>query len=150
MDIETLKSRAKEFISNEFYHSQSDEWQKAFLGLYQDKIQLFPELNEKMNEVLADSVESNEALTDILSWETTPSIKEHIVKELETVEGEFVNAETFSAWMDYCKKELKIKGKPLFMGFRGVLTGQNHGPDLKVLIPLTPVSILKKRINSLD
>jgi hypothetical protein len=29
------------------------------------------------------------------------------------------------------------------------LTGQNHGPDLKILIPLTPVSILKKRIASL-
>ena len=51
--------------------------------------------------------------------------------------------------MDHRKKELNIKGKPLFMGFRGVLTGQNHGADLKVLIPLTPVEVLKKRIASL-
>jgi glutamyl-tRNA synthetase len=150
MDIDTLYERAKEFIAKDsFYHSQNSDWQKSFLGLYQDKIQLLPELNEKLNEVLAESVTMNDDLKDILSWETTPAIKDHITKELESISDEYVSAETFSEWMNFCKKELKIKGKPLFMGFRGVLTGQNHGPDLKVLIPLTPVSILKKRISSL-
>jgi glutamyl/glutaminyl-tRNA synthetase len=91
----------------------------------------------------------NEDLKEILSWETTPAIKEYILAELDKVDGDYVDTDTFSEWMNYCKKELKIKGKPLFMGFRGVLTGHNHGPDLKVLIPLTPVSVLKKRITSL-
>ena len=99
--------------------------------------------------MLADKVTSSEELSDIMSWETTPAIKDYILKELNASSDEFVSADNFSAWMDYCKKELKIKGKPLFMGFRGVLTGQNHGPDLKVLIPLTPINILKKRIASL-
>jgi hypothetical protein len=31
------------------------------------------------------------------------------------------------------------------MGSRFALTGKAHGPDLKLLIPLTPVSIIKKR-----
>lgn len=150
MDADTLHTRASEFLEKDsFYHTQSVDWQKAFLGLYQDKIQLFPELNEKLKEVTSESVESSDELKDILSWETTPAIKEHILAELDKVTSEFVDADTFSEWMNFCKKELKIKGKPLFMGFRGVLTGQNHGPDLKVLIPLTPVSVLKKRIASL-
>ena len=102
-----------------------------------------------LKDVTNESVEMNDDLKDILSWETTPAIKDHIKAELEKVDGNFVDADTFSGWMDYCKKELKIKGKPLFMGFRGVLTGQNHGPDLKVLIPLTPIETLKNRINSL-
>lgn len=150
MDIEELHQKATPFINQDsFYHKQDSTWQKAFLALYQDKIQLFPELNEKLNDVTNEAVEMNDDLKDILSWETTPAIKEHIQNGLNSVSENFVTEEVFSEWMNYCKKELKIKGKPLFMGFRGVLTGQNHGPDLKVLIPLTPVETLKKRINSL-
>lgn len=150
MDLETLHAKAAAFISEDsYYNTQSKEWQLGFLGLYQEKIQLLPELNDKVAEVISESVEKTEALIDILSWETTPQIKDYIKNELENISGDTVDAETFSGWMNHCKKELGIKGKPLFMGFRGVLTGQNHGPDLKVLIPLTPVSILKKRIASL-
>jgi glutamyl-tRNA synthetase len=150
MDIETLHVRANAFFDEKsFYHLQDKEWQKTFLSLYQEKIQLFPELNDGIKEILTEEVEKTDDLKDILSWETTPAIKSHISAELEKVDTEFVNAETFTEWMNHCKKELKIKGKPLFMGLRGVLTGQNHGPDLKVLIPLTPVSIIKKRIENL-
>ena len=89
-------------------------------------------------------------LKDILSWETTPQIKEYITEQLAGLgDDDTIAADTFKDWMNFCKKELKIKGKPLFMGFRGVLTGQNHGPDLGVLIPLTPVKILKARIAAL-
>lgn len=150
MEIDELHFKASKFIDEDsFYHKQDNGWQQTFLSLYQDKIHLFPELNEMLKDVTNESVEMNDDLKDILSWETTPAIKDHIKAELEKVDGNFVDADTFSGWMDYCKKELKIKGKPLFMGFRGVLTGQNHGPDLKVLIPLTPIETLKNRINSL-
>lgn len=132
-----------------FFYSQDKEWQMNFLNLYKDKIHLFPELNEKLAEVTSESVEKSEELTDILSWETTPQIKAYIQEQLNEISSQTVDADTFDAWMNHCKKELNIKGKPLFMGFRGVLTGQNHGPDLKVLIPLTPIEVLKKRIASL-
>jgi glutamyl/glutaminyl-tRNA synthetase len=54
-----------------------------------------------------------------------------------------------NGWMDHVKKEMGVKGKPLFMGVRATLTGQDHGPDLKFLIPLTPVSVIKKRVSQL-
>lgn len=134
-----------------FFHDQETSWKMSCLGLLKEKIKMITEVVPLIDEsILSESVEMTDDLKDILSWETTPAIKDHIKSELEKIDGEFVSADTFSEWMNYCKKELKIKGKPLFMGFRGVLTGQNHGPDLKVLIPLTPVSILKKRIDSLN
>jgi glutamyl/glutaminyl-tRNA synthetase len=52
--------------------------------------------------------------------------------------------------MESVKKEMGVKGKPLFMGVRAALTGHDHGPDLKFLIPLTPVHVLKKRIQQLS
>lgn len=147
---EELHKKASEFIAaDSFYHSQPTEWQNNFLELYKEKIHLFPELNDSLKDITSENVEMTDDLKDILSWETTPAIKEHILTQLNSVDGNFVTADAFSEWMNYCKKELKIKGKPLFMGFRGVLTGQNHGPDLKVLIPLTPVSVLKNRIANL-
>ena len=33
------------------------------------------------------------------------------------------------------------------MGMRSVLTHQAHGPELKLIIPLTPIEILDKRIH---
>lgn len=144
-----LHARASEFITDEFYQKQTKEWQLTFLNLYKEKIHVFSELNDKVKEVISESVEMTDDLKEILSWETTPQIKDYISGELNSFTGSIVDADTFSAWMDHCKTALNIKGKPLFMGFRGVLTGQNHGPDLKVLIPLTPVEVLKKRIASL-
>ena len=150
MDAETIKKRAEEFIAKDsFYHQQSDEWKQTFLALYQEKIQLFPELNEKLAELQKDSLEMTEELKEIFSWETTPQIKEYVESELAKIDSDYLREEDLAAWMDYCKKELKIKGKPLFMGFRGVLTGQNHGPDLKPLIALTSVETLKKRLASI-
>ncbi len=149
MDVDELLTRTSPFMTNDFYNQQTDDWKKTFLELYKEKITLFPDFNEKMDELLNESVEMTEDLKDILSWETTPAIRDHIKAELEKVSSDYVDTDAFSEWMNFCKKELKIKGKPLFMGLRGVLTGQNHGPDLKVLIPLTPVNILKKRVASL-
>ena len=150
MNITELHQRCAEFFpADSFYHQQTQTWQQTFLSLYQDKIQLFPELNQKLLDVTRDSIQPNENLSEIMSWESTPKIKAYLESQLETISGDTVTSDLFEQWMNHCKKELGIKGKPLFMGFRGVLTGQNHGPDLKILIPLTPVSILKKRIASL-
>jgi len=145
-----LHNRVAPFMEGaDYYKNQSKEWQLTYLELFQEKVDLLSDFASRLEVVTGQEVKKTDELVEILSWETTPQIKEYISKELESISQEYVSADTFSEWMNYCKKELKIKGKPLFMGFRGVLTGQNHGPDLKVLIPLTPVSILKKRIASL-
>jgi hypothetical protein len=35
------------------------------------------------------------------------------------------------------------------MGMRAVLTAQGHGKELKFILPLTPVEILKQRVNKI-
>jgi len=67
------------------------------------------------------------------------------LSEIKNVE--FVSDSIVGEWMDGAKKELGIKGKPLFMGTRVLLTGRAHGPDLKVLLSLTPVSIILQRLS---
>jgi len=149
METSELVERSAEFIKNDFYKNQSMDWKKNFIDLFKEKIAVFPELNEKIDEILDEKIEKSSDLLEILSWESTPEIIKYIQSELEKVTTDYVTADEFSNWMNHCQKELKIKGKPLFMGLRGVLTGQNHGADLKILIPLTPVNILRKRVESL-
>lgn len=151
MNDEELLKRALPFIPKDsFFHSQDTSWQMSFIALFKEKVQLLTDFSTYVDELITnESVEKTQALDEILSWETTPQIKDYIQGQLSSIQEEYISAETFSEWMNHCKKELKIKGKPLFMGLRGVLTGQDHGPDLKVLVPLTPISVLKKRVASL-
>ena len=151
MDEDRFYEYANSKISQEhFYHKQSAEWKKSALSLFREKINMISEIATLIDtSVLNTSFDMTDELKDILSWETTPEILNYVDQELEKETSTHISAELFSTWMDFCKKELKIKGKPLFMGFRGVLTGQNHGPDLKILIPLTPIDTLRARVSSL-
>ncbi len=148
---EALLKHAKDIIGNDHYfQAQPQEWQLQCLTLYKEKINLIKELAEKIDsEILNEEVFLTDALQDILSWETTPAIGKYLQGELAKVDAEYLEGAILDEWMNHCKTELQIKGKPLFMGFRGVLTGADHGPDLKVLIPLTKVSVLKKRLKQL-
>lgn len=43
---------------------------------------------------------------------------------------------TFKTWADAVKAETGAKGKALFMPLRQALTGTDHGPELRVLLPM--------------
>ncbi len=136
--------------SDSVFSKQDVDWKNSFAELFKDKIQLFSEVNEKVDSLLSSSIDKeSEGYKEVYSWETTPAIHEYVKAELDRLNTDgvsFVDADTFSNWMSHLKKEMKIKGKPLFMGLRVVLTGQQHGPDLKAAIPLTPLKILIERL----
>ena len=50
-------------------------------------------------------------------------------------EGE-ITLETWGAWTSALKAETGRKGRGLFMPLRRVLTGLDHGPDMKAMLPL--------------
>ncbi|MCO4795461.1 MAG: glutamate--tRNA ligase [Bacteriovoracaceae bacterium] len=127
------------------YYDQSDEWKKTFATLFIEKIQLVSEIEGKLPLVFSADVSGDEDYKETLGWETTPSIAKYLKEELGKITEGSPSIEKVTEWMNYLKKELKIKGKPLFMGTRVVLTGQNHGPDLKTLVSLTPVDVLLAR-----
>lgn len=47
-----------------------------------------------------------------------------------------IDAGTWKAWTDAVKAETGLKGRGLFMPLRLALTGQDHGPELALLLPL--------------
>jgi glutamyl-tRNA synthetase len=134
-----------------FFNKQTPEWKNSAVELLKNGhahfVSDFPRLVNEM--ILKEHLEMTDALKDILSWETTPKIIEYISSQVNAITTEFMTEVQMNGWMEHVKKEMGVKGKPLFMGVRATLTGQDHGPDLKFLIPLTPVSVIKKRVSQL-
>jgi glutamyl-tRNA synthetase len=134
-----------------FFNKQTPEWKNAAVELLKNGhahfVSDFPRLVNDM--ILKENLEMTDALKDILSWETTPKIIEYISSQVNAMTTEFMTEVQMNGWMEHVKKEMGVKGKPLFMGVRATLTGQDHGPDLKFLIPLTPLSVIKKRVSQL-
>lgn len=126
-------------------------WREKFVELFKEKIQLSSEMKSKLDEVFGEQVASEEPeLKEALAWETTPKIHAYLSEKVQALtEQKSVTVEQLDQWMDYLKTELKIKGKPLFMGVRAVLTGVTHGPDLKVLISLMPIEVVKARMEKI-
>ena len=142
-----IDSAEKVLPENHLFQSQLSDWKTNCLNLFKDQINFMNELESvlDLNLTRIEKLKS-EKLDDVLSWETTGQIKSYLEEEIKKLEADFINSDQVSTWMNTVKKDLGIKGKNLFMGFRVILTGMDHGPDLKEMLPLTPVSILKSRL----
>ena len=56
------------------------------------------------------------------------------------------DADTWSSWTKAVKDDTGAKGKALFMPLRKALTGQEHGPELKHLLPLMSYEKVSNRL----
>ncbi len=135
---------------SEFFNKQTPAWKNSAVEILKQQVHFLSDIIKMIDHlVLQDTLEMTDQLKDILSWETTPKIIDYIHSEVSKITTEYITEAELNGWMEFVKKEMGVKGKPLFMGVRATLTGQDHGPDLKILIPLTPVSIIKKRVAQL-
>ena len=62
--------------------------------------------------------------------------RDYVSKARDLLPDGDVTAETWGAWTQALKAETGRKGRGLFMPLRRVLTGLDHGPDMKDLLPL--------------
>lgn len=151
LSVDILREEALKVMpeGHEFL-AQDQAWQNDCLKLFKDQINFFSELPGVVSEwVFSTDVENDEKSKEVKEWESTPKILEYIKQELKGMEDKFLSLDTFNKWLDYAKKDLGVKGKPLFMGMRFCLTGKTQGPELKDLLPLTPVSTVLKRVEKI-
>ena len=72
--------------------------------------------------------------------------QEFLSKALELLpEGEITDA-TWDDWTSAIKEETGRKGRDLFMPLRLALTGQAHGPEMQMLLPLIGGELVKARL----
>jgi glutamyl-tRNA synthetase len=142
-----LMTLIEQIPGSEFFQRQSLSWKNSCIDGLKKYAQFssdFPRLVSEM--ILDERVQMTEALGEVLSWPTTPEIISYLREQVDLIADPFISEVQLNTWMDFLKKEKAIKGKALFQGVRAALTGHDHGPDLKFLIPLTPVSVIKNRL----
>ena len=98
-----------------------------------------------VDEAVWDVARANvEKVEDVAVWQSvvkgpvTPAITDtaFAAKAAELLPPEPWSAETWSAWTNAVKNATGRKGKELFMPLRQALTASDHGPELKLLLPL--------------
>lgn len=138
------------YTKNHFEFNKKDEsWKLKAIAALKVKLTLLQDFVPLLDFFFSDQLQKDDDLKDICSWETTKNLALFWKEKLENRGDAFITEEEFKEWSNVLKKEHKIKGKPLFMGMRGVLTGRAHGPELLNIIPLTEISILKKRVTGI-
>jgi glutamyl-tRNA synthetase len=102
-----------------------------------------------------DAARANvERVEDVAQWQAvvkgpvTPTITDvaFAAKAAELLPPEPWNADTWSAWTNAIKSATGRKGKELFMPLRQALTASDHGPELKLLLPLIGRARTLKRL----
>ncbi len=150
MDNSEIVKLVEALPESGFFNKQTQEWKLTAIELLKQYVNFTTDIPVLVHDLISrDELEMTTELKEILSWETTPKIIEFLHGEVAKVSAPFISGEQMNGWMDQVKKDLGIKGKPLFMGVRAALTGKDHGPDLKFLIPLTPVSAIRNRLTQL-
>lgn len=148
LPLEKLKHEIEKVLpDHHFYFQQSDVWKVAALNFFKNHLEFFSDFEKKVDQdINYTTFELSEAAKTILQDPATMKIKEVLLEVLATFHDKFMSAAQFDSLFATIKEKTQLKGKPLFMGVRILLTGKDHGPELKDLIPLTPLSILKKRL----
>ncbi len=112
------------------------EWQeralkvfKTYMEVLNDAVELFKPVSDKHFLI---SEEANEAL----GWESSRSVLQVWLQNLEVRTAEYMTEAEFNALQDQVKNETGAKGKNLFMPLRVAVIGKPHGAELKILVPL--------------
>lgn len=150
LPIETILTEVGKTIpSDHAFHKMDHDWKISCVTIFKDQFNFFQDFAPHLDVLFSTAVSDSADYLEARSWETTAKIRDYLESEINIakVHGKkFVTVEDYNIWGEHVKGELKIKGKQLFMGMRSVLTHQAHGPELKFIIPLTPIDILEKRI----
>ncbi len=135
-----------EGASVDFFKAQSTEWKNKAIDITKPYSDFITDIPKNIQDMILDTgLESGEQADEIKTWESSVKVYQFIKEKVDNYSADYISEADLNAWTDSLKKDLGIKGKPLFMGSRFALTGKAHGPDLKILIPLTPVTIIKNR-----
>jgi glutamyl-tRNA synthetase len=104
-------------------------------------------LPQGMDEAAWETIRPNiETLADVTGWwavvkgPITANISDedraYVSEAAATAAGIDWFTDPWHALTDALKASTGRKGKPLFLPLRQALTGQDHGPDMKALLPL--------------
>ena len=134
-------------LDHEHFSLQNQSWKEKFCQFFSPRINLPSEIIPHIESIFDNKVENSEEYKSIVEGQLGQEVKEYFKEQLSLVDTPFLTQSQIKTWIENCQKKMGIKGKALFRTVRAILTGKTQGSDLKTLISLMPVKILKHRLS---
>ena len=146
-------------LKNEEVFVEHLQWFKNFLNVEQAWLWLENfrnQLNTVLDALLLSWILRPQAYfvhsqdLSVLSWSKSAEVLRLWAQAIDQsiAAGQaFMLADEFLRVQEEIKTQVGVKGKELFMPLRLACIGKAHGPELKLLIPVLPLSEWKRRVN---
>lgn len=148
MDIKVLAEKIKPFVKRAGYDPgvRGEEWFLNVLGTVRGGLKTLAEIGPHLEIYYADKFGFENDAKAMLATEDGKKVVRAFRDEVAKNKG--VNSEADLATIQNTVKEKTgIKGKTLFMSIRASVTGKQHGPELKLVLPLLGVDETLRRID---
>jgi nondiscriminating glutamyl-tRNA synthetase len=120
-------------------------WQERALKVFKTYMEVLKDAEELFRPICDKHFMITEEANEALGWDTSRSVLEVWLKNLEARTTDYMTESEFIALQDEVKNATGTKGKNLFMPLRVAVIGKPHGSELKILVPLLARQSLIKR-----
>ncbi len=148
MDIRELAKRIKPFVVRAGYDPdvRGEEWFLGVLGTVRGALSRLTEIGPHLEIYYADKFGFENDAKAMLATEDAKKVVKCFREEVEKNKG-VNNEQDLTTIQNTVKDKTGIKGKTLFMSIRASVTGKQHGPELKLVLPLLGVQETLRRID---
>lgn len=134
------KLMSKEEIEN------SREWLKMAMDTVKDRLDYLAQFPSEIKMFFSDKVDYvEEEAKEFMKLEHMKELAEALRAKISAKDE--ITPDFVSSMFKEIQKENGIKGKNLFMGTRVIITGQNHGPDIPMVLTLLGKEKILSRID---
>lgn len=151
--IAKLTDLALPFVEKAGIPVKDRAWLEKAIELVRPYAQTLAQIPTKMPILLGDTVTVEADAQAVLSEPTykpvAAALKDGFAKHVAE-KGDAITSEEFAKIQDAAKNTTGAKGKGLFMPMRVALTGQAHGPDLKLMVPLLGAKLALARVEKMQ
>lgn len=128
LDNETYYNLVLPFIVDNYdTKEKSEAWLKSLVDIYQKQLNYGSEIVELVKPFFSE-FSISEAAEKVYNEPSTKIVKAELLNQIESIEN--WNSDNIKKAIKNVQKATNIKGRPLFMGARVLVTGLDHGPDL--------------------
>lgn len=148
MEIKELAKRIKPFVKRAGYDPdvRGEEWFLSVLGTVRGGLKTLNEIGPHLEIYYGEKFGFENDAKAMLATDDARKVVQCFREEVAKNKG--VNSEQDLATIQNTVKEKTgIKGKTLFMSIRASVTGKQHGPELKLVLPLLGVDETLRRID---
>ncbi len=151
LPIDVVTQLAKPYIDKDLSIAaeKSTEWLCQAVDSIRGHLEILADAPKYLQMYFQDEVaieDDGKKLFSEPTFEAVGNALRDALQKHEAEQGDVLSAEAFQKIQEVVKTTSGAKGKNLFMPMRVCLTGQTHGPELKLVVPLLGTKRCLRRI----